>query len=127
MVWKPFDADSADRRTIYAMMKRSLMIPMLEVLDVCDATRSAGKRNVTSVAPQAPDLYNGDFINRQSRELASRLIAAETDHFRSVDAGLSPRPWHDSPTADELEQWTAFIGSRSAARFEKTYPEPTTG
>jgi hypothetical protein len=119
-VWKPFVADTADRRTIYAMMKRSMMIPMLEVLDVCDATRSAGKRNITSVAPQALTLYNGDFINRQSRELGARLIAAEstvpdriTLAYRVTLARL--------PTADELDRWVAFV-DQELRELRETYP-----
>jgi hypothetical protein len=119
-VWKPFVADVADRRTIYAMMKRSLMIPMLEVLDVCDATRSAGKRNVTSVAPQALTLYNGDFINRQSRELGSRLIAAETTVPARINLAYRltlARP----PTAGELAHWVEFV-DQELRELRETYP-----
>ena len=38
-IWKPFDETEASRRTIYAFIKRSLVVPMLEVLDLCDTTR----------------------------------------------------------------------------------------
>jgi hypothetical protein len=73
-VWKPFDERAASRRTIYAMVKRSLIVPMLEVLDFCDTARSSPKRTVTSVAPQALTLLNGEFVNRQARHLADRLL-----------------------------------------------------
>jgi hypothetical protein len=73
-IWRPFDERDASRRTIYAFIKRSLVVPMLEVLDVCDTTRSADKRLVTTVAPQALTLFNGDFVNRQARHFADRLI-----------------------------------------------------
>jgi len=43
------------------------------VLDVCDTTRPAAKRQTTSVAPQALQLFNGDFVQRQSRHFAARL------------------------------------------------------
>ncbi|MFN0104991.1 MAG: PSD1 and planctomycete cytochrome C domain-containing protein [Bryobacteraceae bacterium] len=72
-IWKPFDEDKASRRAIYYIVKRSLMVPLMEVLDVCDTTRSAAKRQTTSVAPQALQLFNGDFINRQARHFAERL------------------------------------------------------
>ena len=49
------------------------MVPMLEVLDVCDTTQSSDKRAVTSVAPQALTLFNGEFVNRQARHFADRL------------------------------------------------------
>jgi hypothetical protein len=72
-IWKPFDEKDAARRTVYAFIKRSFMVPMLEVLDVCDSTQSSEKRLVTSVAPQALTLFNGDFVNRQAAHLAERL------------------------------------------------------
>jgi hypothetical protein len=72
-VWQPFDEDAASRRTVYAMIRRSLVVPMLEVLDFCDTTQSAARRSVTSVATQALTLLNGEFANRQSRHFAERL------------------------------------------------------
>ncbi|MGE3314986.1 MAG: DUF1549 and DUF1553 domain-containing protein [Planctomycetaceae bacterium] len=73
VIWKPFDEKTASRRTVYAFIKRSLVVPMLEVLDLCDTTRSSDKRAVTSVPTQALTLYNGDEVNRQARHLAERL------------------------------------------------------
>ncbi len=72
-IWKPFDERDASRRAIYAFIKRSMLIPLFEVLDFCDTARTAASRQVTSVAPQALSLFNGDFVNRQSRRLAHRL------------------------------------------------------
>ncbi len=72
-IWKPFDEKDASRRTVYAFIKRSMVVPLLEVLDLCDTTRSAAQRNVTSVAPQALAMLNGDFVNRQSQHLAARV------------------------------------------------------
>jgi hypothetical protein len=72
-IWQPFDEKEASRRTIYAHVKRSMIVPMLDVLDFCDTTRSSAKRMNTSVAPQALTLFNGDFVNRQARHLAARL------------------------------------------------------
>jgi hypothetical protein len=50
-----------------------MVVPMLEVLDLCDTARSTAKRQNTSVATQALTLFNGDFINQQARHLAERL------------------------------------------------------
>jgi hypothetical protein len=81
-IWKPFDEQEASRRTIYAFIKRSMVVPLLEALDLCDTTRSSAKRLVTTVAPQALSLFNGDFVNRQARHLA--------DHLRR-EAGDDPK------------------------------------
>jgi hypothetical protein len=50
-----------------------MLVPLFEVLDFCDTARTAASRQVTSVAPQALSLLNGDFVNRQSRHFAERL------------------------------------------------------
>ena len=78
-IWKPSDERESSRRTIYAFVKRSMVVPMIEVLDFCDTTRSAPRRLVTSTAPQALALFNGEFVNRQSHHLADRLIREAGD------------------------------------------------
>jgi hypothetical protein len=81
-IWKPFVETEASRRTVYAFLKRSLAVPLLEVLDMPESSRSCDKRLVTTVAPQALSLFNGDFVNRQANHFAARLIA---------EAGPDPR------------------------------------
>jgi Protein of unknown function (DUF1553)/Protein of unknown function (DUF1549) len=72
-IWRPFVEKEASRRTVYAFLKRSMIVPLLETLDLCDTARSTARRVVTTVAPQALTLFNGDFANRQARHLADRL------------------------------------------------------
>ncbi|MDP6467947.1 MAG: DUF1549 and DUF1553 domain-containing protein [Pirellulaceae bacterium] len=79
-VWQPSSPEEQARRTVYAFVKRSLMVPLLEVLDLCDTTRSTEQRNITSVPPQALTLFNGKFVNEQARHLAERVIAEAGDH-----------------------------------------------
>jgi hypothetical protein len=71
-IWKPFNETEASRRTVYAHIKRSFVVPLLETLDLCDTTRPADQRQVTTVAPQALMLFNGDFVNRQAKHFAER-------------------------------------------------------
>jgi mono/diheme cytochrome c family protein len=85
-IWKESDEREASRRTIYAFIKRSMVVPMLEVLDLCDSTRTAAKRQNTSVATQALTLFNGDFVNRQSQHLADRLrTEGGSDPAKQID------------------------------------------
>jgi hypothetical protein len=72
--WNTSPEPQIHRRTVYAFVKRTLLIPMLETLDFCDTTSSSEKRAITSVAPQALTLFNGEFVNQQAEELARRLI-----------------------------------------------------
>ncbi|MEO8427084.1 MAG: PSD1 and planctomycete cytochrome C domain-containing protein [Verrucomicrobiota bacterium] len=85
-IWKPSDDLEASRRTIYAFIKRGLVVPMLEVLDLGDTVSSCPKRQVTTVAPQALSLFNGEFVNQQTRHFAARLlIEAGSDHRKQID------------------------------------------
>ena len=72
--WKVSLEPDIYRRTIYGYVKRTLVVPMLEVLDFCDTINSSERRSVTSIAPQALTLYNGEFVNQQAAFFAQRLI-----------------------------------------------------
>jgi uncharacterized protein DUF1553 len=86
IIWKASDEQEASRRTIYAHIKRSMVVPMLEVLDLCDTARTSAKRNITNIAPQALTLLNGEFTNRQARHFAERLRReAGSDLGRQID------------------------------------------
>ncbi|MCH7990429.1 MAG: DUF1553 domain-containing protein, partial [Planctomycetes bacterium] len=108
-IWKPFDEREASRRTVYAFIKRSMIVPMLEVLDLCDTTRSTAKRNITIVPTQALTLYNGEFVNRQSRHLAARLLReAGDDSSQQIDRAYRLtlcRP----PTSSEMKTLQQFL------------------
>src|SRR5262249_33842324 len=85
-VWTPSDERSASRRTVYAVVKRSLTNPLLETLDLCDTARSTAKRTTTTVAPQALTLFNGEFVNQQAKYLADRLEReAGADEAKQID------------------------------------------
>jgi hypothetical protein len=72
-IWPAYDPATASRRTLYAFTKRSLILPMLEVFDLCDTSRSSGQRATTTTPTQALSLYNGDLVMEQSRHWAERL------------------------------------------------------
>ena len=72
-IWTPSTVGEQSRRTIYAFIKRGLVVPMLEVLDLCDTVQSSPRRQTTTVAPQALTLFNGSFVNAQAAQLAERL------------------------------------------------------
>lgn len=112
-VWKPFDEEDASRRTIYAFVKRSMIVPMIEVLDFCDTTRTAARRVNTSVAPQALTLFNGDFVNRQAGHLARRLrekAGAAVDRQITLAYRLALAR---EPTQQELSELVLFHTSET--------------
>jgi hypothetical protein len=124
-IWKPFDEKDASRRTVYAFLKRSMVVPLLEVLDLCDTARTAAKRVVTTVAPQALTLLNGDFVNRQARHFADRLAREAGDApAKQVDLAYRLalcRP----PTAQERAALLRFLRDEAdGQRKEAAQPLP---
>ena len=71
--WGESDEDQALRRSIYIFVKRSLVVPELEVLDAPDTTSSCEQRRVSTTGPQALIFLNGDFMQEQARHFAGRL------------------------------------------------------
>jgi hypothetical protein len=118
-IWPAFNEQQASRRTVYAFSKRSMVVPMLEVLDVCESSRSCDKRLVTTVAPQALSLFNGDFVNRQARHLAERLMREAGDEPRRQIELLYLLALCRPPTRDEADTMLLFLrqeGATSGAR-----------
>jgi hypothetical protein len=110
-IWKESGDRESSRRTIYAFLKRSMLVPMLEVMDLCDVSRTSARRQNTSVATQALTLFNGDFVNRQSRFFAERLRReAGDDPAKQVDLAYRlalarpPQPAETSAMLDFLRR-----------------------
>ena len=107
-IWKTSDETETARRTIYAFIKRGLVVPMLEVLDLGDTVHSCPQRQTTTVAPQALTLFNNEFVIAQSRHLAARLVReAGPDSAKQLDA-----LWHltlcRKPTGAEISAMQDF-------------------
>ena len=114
-IWRASPEREASRRTIYAFIKRTMVVPMVEVLDFCDTTRSAPRRPITNTAPQALALFNGQFVAEQSDHFAARLIReAGDDPAKQID--LAYRLALGRPaTADEVARLADFLASESEA------------
>lgn len=72
-VWVASNEQESSRRSIYAFIKRGMVVPMFETLDLADTVSSCPQRQITTVAPQALCLFNGDLTNQQARYFAARL------------------------------------------------------
>ncbi len=72
-VWQASAESETLRRSIYAYIKRGLIVPMFETLDMADTVSSCPKRQVTTVAPQSLIMFNSQFTQQVSRKFAERL------------------------------------------------------
>jgi cytochrome c553 len=79
---------SDTRRSVYAPVFRNSLPELFEVFDFADPSVSTGRRNVSTVVPQALFLMNHPFVPEQSRHAARRLLAepARDDNERITRA-----------------------------------------
>ena len=121
------------RRSIYFTVKRSQLMPMMQVFDAPDALQGQGERQSTTIAPQALYLLNNPQVRELARLFAGKLVASEKLDVAAT-AGATPAdgaaqelaPWSPvisrayltaigrEPAADELESATAFLDSQAA-------------
>jgi hypothetical protein len=100
------------RRSVYLFAKRNVRLPLFEAFDKPDTLTSCPVRPVSTFAPQALILFNGPFLQEQSKALATRLLReCGSDVDRQIDRayrlalGRPPRPV-------ERETARAFLSSQ---------------
>lgn len=90
------DRKEHDRRTIYLIYKRNLILPFNQVFDSPDTLLSCARRDESTHAPQALELMNGTLSNDLAKSLAARLKAEKktpqerVDHAFRLIAGRAP-------------------------------------
>src|SRR5262249_17470175 len=78
----------AARRSVYVHVKRSLLLPILEVHDSADTDSSCPVRYTTTVPTQSLGMLTGEFTNEQAALFAARLLARSEDLSQSTGRGI---------------------------------------
>src|SRR5438067_10460843 len=90
------------RRSIYSTVKRSKLMPMMQVFDAPEALSGIAQRPTTTIAPQALLLMNNPQVRAYARGLAQRLARnPETPVDEAVKSGFLMALGR-APTAEEL-------------------------
>lgn len=76
------------RRSVYIFVKRSVLVPMLDIFDGSNATGSCAERTRTVLPGQALELMNGDFAHLQSERFAAKLCREFASNEGRVRAGF---------------------------------------
>jgi cytochrome c553 len=110
------------RRSLYLPVVRSALYDVFQAFDFADPSVQSGRRDTTTVAPQALFLMNSDLVLKQTRELARQLLAPadQTDTQRVVE--LYQRALGRSPRPPEVERSLGFVQRYLQAATE---PAPT--
>jgi hypothetical protein len=105
--------DDNTRRSVYLPVVRNGLPVVFEVFDFADPDVAVGKRNSTTVAPQALFLMNSPLVMDLARGAADRLLRDAPDDDRRV--GLLYRRALGRPaTAQEVRQAVAFVKAARA-------------
>jgi len=116
--WGAYDETAAARRSIYVFVKRSLLVPEMDVLDFADTTTSCEQRPVSTIATQALTLLNGEFVNQQAARLAARVAgAAGRDPVAQVTWSFRWALGRD-PTSSERQEALQFLARAGGASEE---------
>jgi hypothetical protein len=106
---------ASKRRSIYFTVKRSKLVPMMQVFDAPEALTGVGERPTTTIAPQALLLMNNPNVRGYARGLARRIAPdARTSPEAAVKTGYLAalaRP----PSAEELTDAVAFLKQQTAS------------
>jgi hypothetical protein len=84
--WEASPKEEQFRRSLYSFTQRSLLPPMMTTFDFGDTTLPCGRRDVTTVAPQALTLLNGELSHACSLALARRAMAHSADSSQGAVA-----------------------------------------
>jgi hypothetical protein len=112
----PGTLDEANRRrSIYFTVKRSKLVPMMQVFDAPEALTGVADRPTTTIAPQALLLMNNPQVRGYAHALARRIAPdAKTPTAEAVRAGFLIALAR-TPSADELADALAFIRAQTAS------------
>jgi hypothetical protein len=118
------DDHSTWRRSVYIFVKRSVLLPLIEVFD-CPATVVSGpSRAVSTVSPQALALMNNEFVLQQSGFFAER-VAKEAGADRRAQAVRAFKiALNRPPNAKEIEWSLSFLKSQADGYAQRKNEEP---
>jgi hypothetical protein len=107
---------NSPRRSVYLTVKRSQMIPLLQMFDVPEALQSIGERSVTTVPTQSLAFMNSPLVRTAAQKLAVR-VRAKTDAESIEQAYLIALARR--PSDSERQRMQGFI-ERQAESYGKS-------
>jgi len=110
--WVPTkDKAEYDRRTMYMIYKRNLILPYMGVFDAPDLQLSCPRREQSTHAPQALELLNGQLSNDLAKSFADRLAETARTDAERVNAAW----WlavGRAPTAKEKQAALKYLAEK---------------
>ncbi|MHC4879228.1 MAG: PSD1 and planctomycete cytochrome C domain-containing protein [Planctomycetota bacterium] len=109
--WGNSPPNEAARRSVYIHVKRSLLVPILEMHDQADTDSSCPVRYVTTVPTQSLGMLNGEFTNEKAGKLAEQLRKTAGDDTTAQVRQAIRVTTGRQPTAEEVQRDLTLIDS----------------
>jgi cytochrome c553 len=112
------------RRSVYMFHKRVIPYPLFQVFDAPDAQQCTGRRNVTTVAPQALALLNDPFVRTRAGDFANRLLKDTNGDTTKVVDRAYQLAFGRPPTKAEREAGLEFLAHQTRERAGRDPKRP---
>jgi hypothetical protein len=103
-----------NRRSVYLPVIRSALYDVFQAFDFADPSVAMGKRDSTTVAPQALFMMNSQIAANQSRTLSELLLQNGPDEAARIRL-LYERTYCRPPTDNEISRSFAFLNRYASA------------
>lgn len=113
-----------NRRSVYLPVVRSAVYNVFQAFDFAEPSVPAGKREATTVAPQALFMMNGEIVLAESRRMADNLLRrgdlVDSERVQTAYVQLYGRPAGDQEVSRGLD----FVSRYETALVEEKVTEP---
>lgn len=115
--WYPSPAAERGARSIYVIQKRTVRVPFLETFDLPENATSCGRRDVSTVAPQALTLLNSGLAADAADAFAARVMREAGEERGGQVRRAFGLALQRMPSADEAAASAEFISRRGLPEF----------
>lgn len=112
------------RRSIYFMVKRSRLVPMMTLFDAPDSTQGIADRSCTTVAPQALMILNNEAIRKYAGALARRVRPNGEVSYEDAVKTAYGLALSRAPRDTELAESLAFLDEQAASYAAAGHAHP---
>jgi hypothetical protein len=106
-------SEDSRRRSIYFTVKRSKLVPMMQVFDAPEALGSVGERPTTTIAPQALLLMNNPNVRNYAKAFARRVAPKASVSLEGVVKSAYLTAFARLPDAHEFANSVTFLAQQA--------------
>ena len=111
--------DGNGRRSLYIIIRRNFISPMMLAFDTPIPFTAIGRRNVSNVPAQALILLNDPFVTQQAERWAKRMLADKSLNPTQRISAMYETAFARKPRPEETKNGLAFLQAQAASLGRK--------